>query len=125
MADATYRHGNALMLDFVAASPGVTAGDVVISDGGDTPYVAHNDIAVGELGAVASRGGVYEMRAEAGIGSGKKVYWDAGALAQRVSITPEATAKKHFGYLAPRTGITSENELVLVVHDPDGTSIIV
>lgn len=123
MAQATYRHGSPLMVDFIPGNPDMQAGEVRIV--GDTPVVAHSDIATGELGAVASRGGVYLMRAEADIAAGQKVYWDNGPLAQRVSVTAEALEKPHFGFAAPFSGgVTSENDLILVIHDPDGTSIL-
>ena len=73
---ATFRHGNPVMVDHTPGS-GVTAGDVIVT--GDTPRIAHRDIAANALGALASGGGVYDMTADAAIAADKKVYWNASA----------------------------------------------
>lgn len=77
MAQAIYRHGQPLMLDYTPGSA-VTAGDVIVV--GDQPRIAHSDIAASALGALAAGGGVYTVPKTAGggtaIAAGKKVYWD-------------------------------------------------
>src|SRR5688500_6023879 len=44
----------------------VSAGAVIVE--GSTCYIAHRSIAAGELGAVAARGGVYDVQANGGSG---------------------------------------------------------
>jgi predicted RecA/RadA family phage recombinase len=60
-------------------SGAISAGTVVVL--GDKAYICHRDIPANELGALASRGGVYSMLADGGSGGevisqGDKLYWD-------------------------------------------------
>lgn len=77
MAQAIYRHGQPLMVDYTPGSA-VTAGDVIVV--GDQPRIAHSDIAANVLGGLAAGGAVYTVPKTAGggtaIAAGKKVYWD-------------------------------------------------
>jgi len=92
--DATFVHGDPLMVDHTPGSA-VSAGDVVVL--ADTVRIAHRDIAANELGALAAEGGVYEVPKAAGgstaIADGKKVYWDAGNSV----ITATASTHKVIG----------------------------
>jgi len=77
MAQATFRHGNLLMVDSTPASD-VSAGDVVVLT--DAVRIAHVDIPANRLGALAAGGGVYDMPKATGAGTGftdgDTVYWD-------------------------------------------------
>ncbi len=74
---ATFVHGNPIMVDHTPASD-VAAGEVlVLTDG---IRIAHKAIAAGVKGAVAAGGGVYDLDKAAGGGTaltdGDTVYWD-------------------------------------------------
>ncbi len=75
MAQAIFRYGDPEMVPYTP-SGNVSAGDVIVE--GAKCYIAHLDIAAGELGSVGARGGVYEVLATNGdtIDLGDKVYWD-------------------------------------------------
>jgi len=101
---------------FVAHTPesAVSAGEVVVS--GDTPRIAHKDIAAGELGALAFAGGVYEVPKATGsakaIAANKLVYWDAsGGVA-----TETSSSHKKLGYTTEAVG--DSDTTVKVAHWP-------
>ncbi|TWT65617.1 DUF2190 family protein [Crateriforma conspicua] len=75
---ATFKHGRPLMIDHTPGSD-VTAGDVV--ELAACVRIAHSDIPSGQLGALASGGGVYEVdkvSAQAWA-DGESIYWDDSA----------------------------------------------
>ena len=116
--EATFKHGDPLFVDYTPGSA-VDAGDVVVLD--SVPFVAHSDIAASELGAVAARGGVYTMTADAEIAAGDKVYWDSSA--SKITISTDTGANKHFGFVAPGGGSSADGDPIIVIHAPDGTAI--
>ncbi|MEW4566119.1 DUF2190 family protein [Bremerella sp. JC770] len=93
--EARLVHGSPIMADHTPAAD-VSAGDVIVL--ADTIRIAHRDITAGELGAAATRGGIYETPKTAGgstaIADGKKVYWDA----DNSVITATASTHKQIGY---------------------------
>lgn len=75
-----YRHGHALMVDYLAVAP-VAAGDVIAF--GDELRIAHLDIEAGQLGALAAPSGsaVYLCPKKTGgsgegLADGGDCYWD-------------------------------------------------
>lgn len=113
MAQATFVHGNPLMIDHTP-SGAVTAGDVVVI--GDTPRVAHRDIAADALGALAIGGGVYDFAKTAGSGEaltdGAKVYWDDSANV----ATATSSGNKALGTVVEDAGDSATS--VRVHHNP-------
>ena len=109
---ATFRHGNPVMVDHTPGS-GVTAGDVIVT--GDTPRIAHRDIAANALGALASGGGVYDMTADAAIAADKKVYWNASAS----KVTETAGSNKLFGTTVEASA--ADADVILCRHAPEVT----
>lgn len=105
----TYLHGPAVMVDYTPGSD-VDAGDVIVT--GDTPRIAHLDIASGELGALGATGGIYECTGDAAIAADKKVYWDASAG----KVTETATGHKVFGVTV--TACSGDDSTCRVRHDP-------
>lgn len=106
---AILRYGNPVFVPYTPGSA-VAAGDVIVS--GTHVFIAHQNIAANELGAVAVGGGVYEMIALTGdvITMGDLLYWDdannnaeAGATGN-TAIGPACESKG--------TGVT----IVLVAH---------
>lgn len=114
MANATLIEGNPEMVDHTPGSA-VSGGNVVVV--GDTPLVAHTDIAANKLGALAAGGGVYTMTAGEAITAGTDVFWVAGS--GKVDDSP-ATGDKHFGIAL--TAAAADNDKIRVLHRPNGTA---
>ena len=114
MATATFRHGKPTMVDHTPGSK-VNAGDVVVIN--DTPFIAHTDIAANVLGALAMRGGVYELPKASGSGTaingGVQVYWDAN----NSQATTSSSGNKLIGRTTP-AGAADDDTTVMVEHDP-------
>lgn len=111
--DAKFKSGNPIMVDYTPGSA-VDAGDVVVV--GANPVVAHNNIASGELGAMATRGGQYKMTAATSAAAGTKVYWVTAS--SKVSSSSNSGANKHFGYIALDSSAAADGDEVLVLHEP-------
>lgn len=107
--EATFVHGNPLMIDYTPSAP-IDAGMVVVTN--DTVRIAHRAIAANELGSLASFGGVYRCVGDGVIAADKKVYWDN--TANKVTLT--AGTNKVFGVTA--TACAGDGETCLVVHMP-------
>lgn len=99
------------MVDTTAGAD-ISAGEVDLV--GDVPAIAHNEIANGDLGALAFRGGVYEVPGDAVIAIGTKVYWDDTAK----KVTGTAAGNKHFGTTVTACG--GDTQLCDVLHHPEG-----
>lgn len=107
--ESQFLHGNPLMVDYTPGAA-VPAGTVVVT--GDTPRVAHLDIAANTLGALAAEGGVYTMTGDAAIAADKRVYWDNTAN----KVTETASGNKVFGVTV--TACAANNGTLAVRHDP-------
>jgi len=119
MAQANFRHGDPLMVDYTPSSA-VNAGDVVVIS--NYPLIAHQDIAANALGAVAAGGGVYEMTAGEALNAGEKVYWDD--TNNKVKKTPGVgETYYHLGRLSPDSSASADGDTVRVIHDPDGSTV--
>ena len=114
MADTIFSYGNPEMVDHTPGSA-VTGGKVVVV--GNTPMVAHRDIAANKLGALAIRGGIYKMIAVEALSAGTKVWWIAASSKVDDSA---ATGDKHFGIAL--TASTADGDTIDVFHNPDGTA---
>lgn len=112
MAQATFRHGSPLQVDYTPSGADVAAGQVVIV--GDVPMIAHHAIEDGELGAVAAMGGVYQVVANEAIAVGKPVYW----VNADDKVTETADGNTHFGYAI--TASAADGDEIDVVHCPAG-----
>lgn len=115
MAEATFVHGDPLMVDYTPSGD-VTAGDVVVI--GVIPYVAHVDIPAGVKGAVAARGGVYGGIAAGNYAPGAKIYWDAS----EGEFTTATGEHPHFGFIVPSSDPAADQSPVVVEHCPDGSA---
>lgn len=106
-------HGSPIMVDYTPSGD-VAGGDVVVV--GDVPMIAHNDIANGELGALAAGGGVYRVpktvATSSAIAAGANVWWDAG----NGVATTTASTHKHLGETVAAAG--DDDAFVLVKHNP-------
>jgi predicted RecA/RadA family phage recombinase len=84
MAQAIFRQGSPIMVDYTPGSA-VDAGDVIVV--GDNVRIAHLDIVSGRLGALGAHSGLYDIQKAANnslgsggeaIADGVDVYWDEG-----------------------------------------------
>lgn len=113
MAEATFRHGNPLMVDYTAAAT-ISAGQVLA--GGNTTgvasVVAHRDIANAATDAVAAGGGVYDVKVASNYAAWSKVYWDDSGA----NLTTTSTNNWLFGYTVEASA--AANSVVKVWHWP-------
>lgn len=108
--EAQFKSGCPEMVDYTPSGADVSAGQVVVTN--DTPRIAHRDIADGDLGALAARGGVYKCTADGAIGADKKVYWDN--TNNKVTLT--STSNKGFGVTVEASA--ADGDEIEVLHDP-------
>jgi predicted RecA/RadA family phage recombinase len=115
MATATFRHGEPLMIDHVAAAD-ITAGDIIIVGNGSglTNVVAHLDIANGATGSAAAGGGVYLAKVAGNYAKGTKVFADPANTA--AALTSTSTNMSLFGFT--EEAAAAANDFVEVIHDP-------
>ena len=113
MAEATFRHGDPVMIDYTPSSGNVAAGDVILLGNltGITCGIAHRDLENNVKSAIAGGGGVYEVINLNNAADYAKVYWD-GSKATTVS-TNNAT----FGFIV-RDGGGGANSNCWVLHHP-------
>lgn len=115
MAEATFRHGTPVMVDYTPSGGNVAAGEVVLvgNTAGWTVGVAHLDIANGVMGALAAGGGVYECINLNNAANGAKVYWDN----TNNKVTTTSTSNGVFGFVVSNGG-GGANSNCLVLHKP-------
>lgn len=115
MADATFRHGAPLMIDYTAGAD-IAAGEVVLLGNTTSPScgVAHVAIANGDKGALGAGGGVYEAVNLDNAADYALVYWDDTAN----KLTTTSTNNAKFGYVV-RDGAGGANTNCFAIHDPN------
>lgn len=106
---ATFVSGEYETADYTAGAT-ITAGDVIVT--ADTPRIAHSDIANGALGTLATRGGIYKVKANAAIAADTKVYWDNS----NDEVTVTSSGNKVFGVTVEAS--TASDQYINVRHDP-------
>lgn len=114
MAQATFRHGDPIMVDYTAAA-NITSGDVVLlgNTTGLTCGVAHADITNTYLGAISAGGGVYDCTSLENSANYTKVWWDDSAN----KVTTTSTNNALFGFIVDG-GSAGANTTVSVLHKP-------
>lgn len=114
MAQATYRHGEPLMIDYTPSAD-VSAGDVVLlgNTTGLTCGVVHTDIANAALGAIAAGGGVYDVVNLNNAANYAKVWWDDSAN----KVTTTSTNNALFGFVVADGG-GGANSTCRALHSP-------
>jgi predicted RecA/RadA family phage recombinase len=114
MAQADFRHGAPVMVDYTPGS-NVTAGDVVLlgNTTGLTCGVAHNDITASTVGAIAGGGGVYLCTSLQNSANYTKVWWDD----TNNKVTTTSTNNALFGFIVDG-GSAGANTSVSVLHKP-------
>jgi hypothetical protein len=120
MAEATFRHGEPLMIDHTPAAGDVDAGDVVVigtvgantGGTGALACVAHVPIANNVLGALAAGGGVYDLVSLQNSVLGTRVWWDGAG-----KVTTTSTNNALFGIVVGNAG-GGANTTCRVLHTP-------
>jgi hypothetical protein len=115
MAEAVFRHGDPVMIDYTPASGNVAAGQVILlgNTTGLTCGVVHRDIENSRLGALASGGGVYEVTNLNNAANYAKVWWDD----TNNKVTTVSTNNALFGFVVDDGG-GGANTLCRVLHKP-------
>lgn len=115
MAEATFRHGDPLMIDYTPSTGNVSAGQVVLygNTAGLTCLIAHRDIENAVQGAMAAGGGVYDVINLNNAANGAKVWWDDSVD----KVTTVSTNNALFGFVAANGG-GGANSTCRVLHKP-------
>ena len=121
MAQATFRHGDQVMVDHTPSGGNVAAGDVVVvgsvtantAGTGAIAMVAHRDITNSTLGALAVGGGVYDVTNLNNSANGAKVYWDDS----NNKVTSVSTNNAQFGFIVADGG-GGANSTAKAFHQP-------
>lgn len=108
MAEATFRHGSPVMVDYTPSGGNVAEGEVVIlgsvtantSGTGAVAGIAHRPITNSTLGALAVGGGVYDVTNLNNAATGAKVYWDN----DNNKVTTVSTNNAVFGWIVAEGG---------------------
>jgi hypothetical protein len=115
MAEAVFRHGEPLMVDYTPAAGDIAGGQVVLfgNTTGLTCLIAHVPIANTVQGALAAGGGVYEVTNLNNAANSAKVYWDD----TNNKVTTVSTNNAQFGYVVENGG-GGANSLCRAFHVP-------
>jgi hypothetical protein len=122
MANATFRHGSPIMIDYTPSAGAVAAGDVVVIGAvgantggtGALACVAHVPIANNALGALAVGGGVYDIICLQNSVISTRVWWDS---ATPTKVTTTSTNNAMFGIIVGNAG-GGANSVCRVLHAP-------
>jgi Uncharacterized conserved protein (DUF2190) len=111
---ARFHHGEYVAIDYTPTSA-VAAGDVVVLNvaAGITCGIAHLNIAANALGALATGGGVYEVKNINNAANWTKVYWDNTAD----GVTTTAAGNAVFGAIVSGGG-GGANSQCYAKHEP-------
>lgn len=114
MAQATFRHGSPVMIDYTPTANSVN-GDVLLlgNTTGLTCGVAHQDLTNTVLASISSGGGVYDCVSLQNNANYTKVWWDDSAN----KVTTTSTNNALFGFIVSGGG-AGANTTVSVLHKP-------
>lgn len=123
MADATFRHGDPVNVDYTPSGGNVAEGEVVVlgsvtantAGTGAVAGVAPVAITNSTLGALSVGGGVYAMVNLNNAATGAKVYWDITNNTRKV--TSVSTNNAVFGWIVANGG-GGANTTCYVHHAP-------
>lgn len=115
MAEATFRTGDPIMVDYTPAAGNITGGEVVLlgNTAGVTCGVAHSDIVNNALGALAVGGGCYDVINLDNAANYVPVWWDNSAN----KVTTTSTNNAKFGFVVSGGG-GGANTTCRAIHEP-------
>lgn len=115
MADASFRHGDPVMVDYTPSSGNVAAGEVVLLGNltGMTCGIAHLAITNNTKGSLAAGGGIYEVTNLNNAADYATVWWDDSAN----KVTTVSTNNALFGFVVEGGG-GGANTLCKALHSP-------
>ena len=115
MPEATFRHGDPVMVDYTPASGNIAAGQVVLAGNttGLTCLVNHVAILNNRKGAMAAGGGVYEVTNLNNAANYAKVWWDD----TNNKVTTVSTNNALFGFIVSQGG-GGANTACYAMHKP-------
>ncbi len=121
MAEATFRHGAPVMVDYTPSSANIAEGEVVVqgsvtgNTGGYGLFagIAHRPILNNVLGALAAGGGEYAVINLNNAATGAVVYWSDSVN----KVTTVSTNNAQFGMVVSGGG-AGANTTCYVLHDP-------
>jgi hypothetical protein len=113
--EATFRHGEPVMIDYTPGAGNIPAGQVILlgNTAGLTCGIAHSDIPNNVQGALGSGGGVYEVTNLNNAANYSKVYWDD----TNNKATTVSTNNAQLGFVV-RDGGRGANTTCFVRHWP-------
>lgn len=114
MVQATFRHGNPVMVDYTPSTGNVAAGAILLlgNTTGLTVGVAHKDIVNSTLGALSAGGGVYDVVNLNNAANYAKVYFDGTS-----KVTTVSTNNALFGFVVASGG-GGANSVCRALHQP-------
>lgn len=121
MADAVFRHGDPVMVDYTPSGGNVAEGQVVLlgsvtantAGAGAIAAITHRPITNNVLGAVAVGGGVYDVVNLNNAAVGAKVYWED----TNNKVTTVSTNNAVFGFIVAN-GAGGANSTARALHKP-------
>lgn len=121
MADAVFRHGDPVMVDYTPSGGNVAEGQVVLlgsvtantAGAGAIASITHRSITNNVLGAVAVGGGVYDVVNLNNAAVGAKVYWED----TNNKVTTVSTNNAVFGFIVANGG-GGANSTARALHKP-------
>lgn len=115
MAEAIFRHGDPVMVDYTPAAGNIAAGQVILygNTTGLTCLIAHVDIVNNTQGAAAAGGGVYEVTNLNNAANGAEVWWDDSVN----KATTVSTNNALLGFVSSNGG-GGANTACRVLHKP-------
>lgn len=113
--EATFRHGDPVMVEYTPAAGNIAAGQVILAGNtaGLTTVIAHLDIANNVLGGVAVGGGVYDFINLNNAANYAKVWWDDSAN----KVTTVSTNNALIGFVVANGGLGA-NSTCRAIHKP-------
>lgn len=114
--EATFRHGEPLMVDYTPSAGNLAAGQVVLigNTAGLCCAVTHEPIENNVQGALSVSGGVYEAINLNNAADGAKVYWDDSVN----KLTTVSTNMAMFGFIVPGWGGKGANSTTRAILEP-------
>jgi Uncharacterized conserved protein (DUF2190) len=119
VADATFRSGDPIVVDYTPTGGNVAAGEVVLlgNTAGLTCGIARGAITNNVMGSLEVGNGVYDVVMLTNLAAWTLVYWDNA----NNKVVSTSTNNATFGFLV--TGGSGANTTVKALHKPDAPRV--